>query len=148
MLSSCTQSNEQSTIRIIEDSLGKKIDKEEVTLISYPQQDIGVYQNNSKVHFYIFENKNLITSGVFRENDILDRHYIENNYIFWNYNEDTEESLYILWGAFPNTERGCILLNEEPIHPNYIELEKVTLFYQFFEHPLKLPIYLEQKITN
>lgn len=35
LLSSCTQNNEQFAIRVIGDLLGKEIDKEQVTLISY-----------------------------------------------------------------------------------------------------------------
>ncbi|SCY37342.1 hypothetical protein [Alkaliphilus peptidifermentans] len=145
LLNACSQDTTPFVTKTIENALGEEVNNDDLIHISYPEQDIAIYQDYEKIYFCVLRDKKTVYAGYYRKDEIFDG---KNNSFNWSSFSDNNENIYGLWGLVLNSERGHIILNEEPINPSFIDLGTVSIYYKFFEDPLDLSINVENKIIE
>ncbi len=157
LLVSCGQNKQHYAIKAIETALNTEVATEKLIFISYPEQEVAIYEEEDKIHFYVFEDKKTIAVGFVSKADILDLEKKKQD-LNW-YSFGIKDNRYGIWGIILHSSDANILLNGEPLNPTIIDLEPLTknsgndsiktepvsLYFKFFDEPLKLPIMIEQK---
>lgn len=157
LLVACSQTNQDYVTKTIKSALNEEINSDNVIHISYTEQDVVIYQDEQKIYFYIFKNQKNISSGFIRKEEIFD--WDRSNKTFNWYSFESLEGINGVWGIVLNKSIGLILLNGEPLNPNFIDLgalngnvdeslnkhdiESVSLYYKTIDGPLILPIIVE-----
>ncbi|GAB6086775.1 hypothetical protein [Alkaliphilus crotonatoxidans] len=143
LLSGCNYNKRNDTAKSIQEVLGKDINRENLIEIASSARDIAIYQDERKIHYYVFQDSEILMGGVVDIDKVWQEYELSGSPYYWSTNSTTDNRMSVIWGVVLNTEPGNIFYQGKPLESNLIVLEEVSFYYKIFNEPLELPIEIE-----
>ncbi|MDH5162295.1 hypothetical protein [Heyndrickxia oleronia] len=135
LLASCSHDSTKQSTNILKDFIDKDIIKRsEIVEIKQDSKMIYSLQDDHHLYFFVFNDHKLLFA-----NKII-KDALEINPIYWEYSENNAKKLYLISGGFKNDEVTSLDINKNTYFPNIIHLKDYTIFFEFFDKRIDLPI--------